>query len=215
MAYTGQPVPSSVHNIGYGKISDGKSVRVTVPDSTKIEAGKYYLLDGFLGCAMQSVETAAGETAEIILNIEPAEYETDQTKEADRATMTVGEDIYWDKNNKYFTLSATDIYAGKITSAADSNGVIWFKLAERPFSLDNVTTLAAQVGTLGDLTTTAKNSIVAAINEIDAKVAEKVDPITDVENLSVSDATDLQAVATQLNALLTALTAAGLMAADE
>jgi hypothetical protein len=215
MAYTGQPVPSSVHNIGYGKISDGKSVKVTVPESTKVEAGKFYLLDGFLGCAVQSVETGAGETAEVVLSIEPAEYETDQTKTNDRASMTVGEDIYWDKNNKYFTLSATDIYAGKITSAADSNGVIWFKLAERPFSLDDVTTLAAQVGTLGDLTTTAKNSIVAAINEIDAKVAEKVDPIADVENLSVSDATDLQAVATQLNALLTALTAAGLMAADE
>jgi hypothetical protein len=240
MAYTGQPVPSTVYNIGYGKISDGKSVKVTVPESTKVEAGKFYLLDGFLGCAVQSVETGAGETAEVVLSIEPAEYETDQTKTNDRASMTVGEDIYWDKNNKYFTLSATDIYAGKITSAADSNGVIWFKLAECPFSLDDVTTLAAQVGSLGSLTTTAKNSIVAAINEVDgemgtlasltttaknnvvaainevdAKVAEKVDPIADVENLSIDDATDLQAVATQLNALLTALTAAGLMAADE
>ena len=240
MAYTGQPVPSTVYNIGYGKVSDGKSVKVMVPESTKVEAGKFYLLDGFLGCAFQSVETGAGEIAEVVLNIEPAEYETDQTKTTDRASMTVGEDIYWDKSNKYFTLSATDIYAGKITSAADENGVIWFKLAERPFSLDDVTTLAAQVGTLGDLTTTAKNSIVAAINEVDgeigtlasltttaknnivaainevdAKVAEKVDPIADVENLSVSDATDLQSVATQLNALITALTAAGLMAAGE
>jgi len=215
MAYTGQPVPSTVYNIGYGKISDGKSVKVTVPESTKVEAGKFYLLDGFLGCAVQSVETGAGETAEVVLNIEQAEYETDQTKEADRATMAVGTDIYWDKDNKYFTLSGTDIYAGKITAAADENGVIWFKLAERPFSLDDVTTLAAQVGTLGSLTTTAKNSIVAAVNEVNAKAAEKVDPIADVENLSVSDATDLQAVATQLNALITALTAAGLMAAGE
>jgi len=215
MAYTGQPVPSTVYNIGYGKVSDGKSVKVTVPENTKIEAGKFYLLDGFLGCAVQSVETAAGVTAEVVLNIEQAEYETDQTKEADRATMAVGTDIYWDKNNKYFTLSGTEIYAGKITAAADTNGVIWFKLAERPFSLDDVTTLAAQVGTLGSLTTTAKNSIVAAINEVDAKVAEKVAPIADVENLSIDDATDLQAVATQLNALITALTAAGLMAAGE
>jgi predicted RecA/RadA family phage recombinase len=215
MAYKGQPVPSSVHNIGYGKISDGKSVKVTVPENTKIEAGKFYLLNGFLGCAMQSVETGAEETAEVILSIEQAEYETDQTKEADRATMAVGTDIYWDKDNKYFTLSGTDIYAGKITAAVDENGVIWFKLAERPFSLDDVTTLADQVGTLDDLTTTAKNSIVAAINEINAKVAEKVDPIANVENLSVSNATDLQTVATQLNTLLTALTAAGLMAADE
>ena len=215
MAYKGQPVPSSVHNIGYGKISDGKSVRVTVPKSTKIEAGKFYLLDGFLGCAMQSVETGAEETAEVILNIEQAEYETDQTKEADRATMAVGTDIYWDKDNKYFTLSGTDIYAGKITAAVDENGVIWFKLAERPFSLDNVTTLAAQVGTLGSLTTTAKDSIVAAINEVNAKAAGKVDPIANVENLSIDDATGLRAVATQLNALITALTVAGLMAAGE
>ena len=215
MAYVGQPVPSTVANINAAKVSDGKSVRVTVPENTVIEAGKFYLLDGFLGCAFQSVTTAAGEIAEVILNIEPAEYETDQTKTNDWASMTVGEDIYWDKSNKYFTLSATDIYAGKITSAADENGVIWFKLAERPFSLDDVTTLAAQVGTLGDLTTTAKNSIVAAINEVNAKVAEKVDPIADVENLSVSDATDLQSVATKLNSLITALTAAGLMAAGE
>jgi hypothetical protein len=265
MTYVGQPVPSTVANINAAKVSDGKSVRVTVPENTTIEAGKFYLLDGFLGCAFQSVTTGAGETAEVVLNIEPAEYETDQTKTNDRASMTVGEDIYWDKSNKYFTLSATDIYAGKITSAADENGVIWFKLAECPFSLDDVTTLAAQVGTLGDLTTTAKNSIVAAINEVDgemgtlasltttaknnvvaainevdgemgtlasltttaknnvvaainevnAKVAEKVDPIADVENLSVSDATDLQSVATKLNSLITALTAAGLMAAGE
>ena len=215
MAYVGQPVPSTVVNINAAKVSDGKSVRVTVPQNTVIEAGKFYLLDGFLGCAFQSVTTGVGETAEVILNIEPAEYETDQTKTNDRASMTVGEDIYWDKSNKYFTLSATDIYAGKITSAADENGVIWFKLAERPFSLDDVTTLAAQVGTLGDLTTTAKNSIVAAINEVNAKAAEKVNPIANVENLSVSDATDLQSVATKLNSLITALTAAGLMAAGE
>lgn len=70
MAYIGQPVPSTVHDIGYGKISDGKSVKVTVPESITIEAGKFYLLDGFLGCAFQSVTTGAGETAEVVLNIE-------------------------------------------------------------------------------------------------------------------------------------------------
>jgi hypothetical protein len=215
MAYVGQPVPSTVVNINAAKVSDGKSVRVTVPENTTIEAGKFYLLDGFLGAAFQSVTTGVEETAEVILNIEQAEFETDQTKEADRATMVVGTDIYWDKDNKYFTLSGTDIYAGKITAAADENGVIWFKLVECPFSLDDVTTLAAQVGTLGDLTTTTKDSIVAAVNEVNAKAAEKVDPIADVENLSVSDETDLQSVATKLNSLITALTVARLMAAGE
>lgn len=96
MAYTGQPVPSTVYDAARAKVSDGKSVRVAVPESTAVEAGKFYLLGGFLGVAMQSVTTGAGETAEVILNIEPAEFETDQIKATDKASMTAGADIYWD-----------------------------------------------------------------------------------------------------------------------
>ncbi len=202
MAYTGQPVPSTVYNAVRAKISDGKSVRVEVPENTTVEAGKFYLLGGFFGAAMQSVTTGAGETAEVILNIEPAEFETDQTKEADRASMTVGKDIYWDNTEKHFTVTGTTVYAGKVTSKADTNGVIWFKLAERPF-------VAAQVGNLATLTTTAKTSVVAALNEVDAKVAAKVAPIADPSTATAEEA------ATQLNALITALTTAGLMAASE
>ncbi len=212
MAYTGQPVPSTVYDAARAKVSDGKSVRVAVPESTAVEAGKFYLLGGFLGVAMQSVTTGAGETAEVILNIEPAEFETDQIKATDKASMTAGADIYWDDaaGAKHFTVTAKAVYAGKITVAADDNNVIWFKLAERPFALDDVTTLAAAVGDLGDLTTTAKNSIVAALNELDAKAAAKVDAIADP-----GEETTAAAVATQLNALITALTAAGLMSDSE
>jgi predicted RecA/RadA family phage recombinase len=212
MAYTGQPVPSTVYDAARAKVSDGKSVRVAVPESTAVEAGKFYLLGGFLGVAMQSVTTGAGETAEVILNIEPAEFETDQIKATDKASMTAGADIYWDDaaGAKHFTVTAKAVYAGKITAAADDNNVIWFKLAERPFALDDFTTLAAAVGDLGDLTTTAKNSIVAALNELDAKAAAKVDAIADP-----GEETTAAAVATQLNALITALTAAGLMSDSE
>jgi len=127
MAYTGQPVPSSVHNIGYGKISDGKSVKVTVPENTKIEAGKFYLLDGFLGCAMQSVETGAGETAEVILNIEQAEFETDQI--AETGDFKKGTAIYWDADNGVFTETAGENrFAGRVTAEKDENNVIWFIL---------------------------------------------------------------------------------------
>lgn len=128
MAYKGQPVPSSVHNIGYGKISDGKSVKVTVPVSTKIEAGKFYLLDGFLGCAMQSVETGPEKTAEVILNIEQAEFETDQIDTAQN--FAKGTLIYWDDgvNNKRFTETATNNrLAGRVTAKKENN-VIWFIL---------------------------------------------------------------------------------------
>ena len=94
MAYKGQPFPSTVHERYRAKVSDGKSVRVTVPENTTIEAGKFYLLDGFFGAAMQSVETGEGETAEVILNIEQAEYETDQIDPTQE--FAVGTTIYWD-----------------------------------------------------------------------------------------------------------------------
>lgn len=126
MAYVGQPVPSTVININAAKVSDGKSVRVTVPANTTIEAGKFYLLDGFLGCAFQSVTTGAVETAEVILNIEQAEYETDQIDTSQ--TFAKGTLIYWDGTNKKFTETSTGSrLAGRVTQAKDAN-VICFIL---------------------------------------------------------------------------------------
>jgi len=125
MAYVGQPVPSTVVNINAAKVSDGKSVRVTVPQNTVIEAGKFYLLDGFFGCAFQSVTTGAVETAEVVLNIEPAEYETDQINTVD--TFAKGDKVYWDSVNNRFTTVATDgVFAGVVTAPKAANNVIWF-----------------------------------------------------------------------------------------
>ena len=129
MAYTGQPVPSTVYNAARAKISDGKSVRVKVPESTTVEAGKFYLLDGFLGVAMQSVTTKANETAEVILNIEPAEYETDQIDTSQTLTFAKGTLIYWNAANNSFTeTSQGNRLVGRVTQAKDSNGVICFIL---------------------------------------------------------------------------------------
>ena len=130
MAYVGQPVPSTVVNINAAKVSDGKSVRVTVPQDTVIEAGKFYLLDGFLGCAFQSVTTGTGETAEVILNIEQAEYETDQIDTSQTQTFNKGTLLYWNGTNKKFTeTSQGNRLVGRVTQAKDSNnGVICFIL---------------------------------------------------------------------------------------
>ena len=127
MAYVGQPVPSTVVNINAAKVSDGKSVRVTVPENTTIEAGKFYLLEGFLGAAFQSVTTGAGETAEVILSIEQAEYDTNQidtTQNFAKGTL-----IYWDAANNRFTETSTENrLAGRVTQAKDANNVICFIL---------------------------------------------------------------------------------------
>lgn len=131
MAYKGQPVPSTVQQISRAKISDGKSVVVTVPENTEIAAQSFVLLDGFFGVAMDSVKTAAGETAEIALSIEQAEYETDQITTAD--TFKKGDLVYYKASTKKLTTDpgtteAPNRLVGRVTSEKDANNVIWFIL---------------------------------------------------------------------------------------
>ena len=127
MAYAGQPVPSTVHHAYRAKVSDGKSVRVTVPKNTEIDAGKFYLLDGFFGAAFHSVKTGEGETGEVSLNIEQAEYETDQISTTQ--AFKVGTPIYWNDSTGKFTETDTDNrLVGRVTQAKDQNNVIWFIL---------------------------------------------------------------------------------------
>jgi hypothetical protein len=107
------------------KVSPGLGIKVTVPESTIIEQGKFYVLDGILGMALQSVTTGAGETAEIVLDIENAEYETGQVLASD--TFSKGTKIYYDTTNKRFTTTATsNIFAGVVTVAEDAGNIIWF-----------------------------------------------------------------------------------------
>jgi len=142
MAYKGQPVPSTTYQHGRAKVSDGKSVRVVVPaNSGPIPAGSLQEFDGFLGFAMGGQEPAQWVTPgnvldnsdkdqELILTIEQAEYETDQIDE--EGDFEVGTVVYWDPVNKVLTEDdggeTPNRVAGRVTSAPDSNGFIWFIL---------------------------------------------------------------------------------------
>ncbi|NPV30640.1 MAG: DUF2190 family protein [Firmicutes bacterium] len=167
MAYVGQPVPTTVYGLGGGRISDGKTVKVTVPENTTIEAGKFYLLNGFLGCAMQSVTAGAGETAQVVLNIEPAEYETDQINTLE--TFAAGSKIYWDDVNKRFTNTPTgNRFAGIVTVAKDANNVIWFWFAPQQPAIVQAAAVADVTSADADATYDAGE--VALINEIKTKL---------------------------------------------
>ncbi|OCL28657.1 hypothetical protein U472_00440 [Orenia metallireducens] len=123
-----RPIPTKKYNQSRAKISDGKSIRVTVPAETTIKAHNFYLLDGWFGAAMQSVTTEAGETDYVILNIEEAEYETNQTNESQE--YTVGTPLFWNSSTKKITETATgNRYVGTVTEPKDANGVISFKLS--------------------------------------------------------------------------------------
>ena len=127
MAYKGQPITTTITQIPRAKISDGKSVLVTVPASTKVVAQSLVLIDGFFGIAMEGIKTGAGETAEIALNIAQEEYETDQITTAD--AFAKGDLVYWKVSTKKLTTVAEgNTLVGKVTSKKDANNVIQFIL---------------------------------------------------------------------------------------
>jgi len=227
------------------KVSDGKSVRVTVPENTTVEQGAFVRLDGFLGLAVQKVVTGAGETKGLILNIEPGEYETSQIDATQ--DFAVGTKIYWDSTAKKFTETPTTVLAGVVTLAKDAGDVIWFRVApgiindEAATAIGTLTSLTttaktnlvaavnevdahadaanAAIGTLAELTTTEKGTAVGAINEVDtAAAAAQADATTALgrvaANVACADDANAEAVRTALRALLAALQAAGLMAAE-
>ncbi len=200
MAYKGQPVPSTTYQKGYFKVSDGKSVEVSVPANSDLKAGQFAYLDGFLGVITRDVKTAANETAKAILIIEVAEYETDQIDGS--KTFAKGDKVYWDNTNKRFTTDTTGIFAGVVTNAKDSNGVIWFVLWP---GFVNETALQV-IGDLNDLNTTDNQTLVDAINEVAGRVAA---------NVTCSATADTGAIRTALIELLGALKDAGLMASGE
>lgn len=207
MAYTGQPVPTTVYNVGAAKISDGKSVRVSVPaNSGEIKAGDFAYFGGFLGVAMQSLANDTVAAQDLILQIEVAEYETDQTNEAQ--DFDAGTKIYWDNTNKEFTETPTAIFAGVVTAAKDDAGVMWFVLM--PGIINDAA--AEVIGELTVLTTTEKGSVVGAINEVDADATAALARVA--ANVACAEDASAEDVRTALRGLLAALEAAGLMAAE-
>lgn len=126
MAYIGQPVPSTVVSISQIKVSDGKSVDVTVPAGTGTVAGMFYVLDGFFGVVLKTIKSednTAGET--VALQIEQCEYVTDQIDT--KQTFAKGADLYFDTAKEVFTdQKVTGYLVGKVTSAKDATNTIQF-----------------------------------------------------------------------------------------
>lgn len=193
----GEFVPTTKYRLP-GKISDGKSVKVNVTNSggsaVTYEAGKWYLLGGFLGLCMKTVTIAAGAKADVVLNIEPAEYETDQINTAD--AFNVGDAVYWDAtNNRFTTTAAGNRFVGRVTAAKDSNNVIWFVLASQDEPLAQAASVAALTDNTGG-TADANNTLAA----VEATYTQ------------ATIANNFATLAAKVNEIITALKSAGLMA---
>lgn len=122
-----RPYPTTVYGMHRAKVSDGKSVSVPVPQNTTIVAQQPYLLGGFFGFAMANVTTGAGETSEVILNIEQAEFETDTIVTTE--SFPIGAKVYWDDTAKKITTTeGTNRAVGRVSQAKDAKNVIWMIL---------------------------------------------------------------------------------------
>ena len=130
MAYIGQPIPSTLVDIGQLKVSDGKSVDVTVPAAAGTVAGAFCVLDGFFGLALQTIvaaENTAGAT--ISLQIEQAEYITDQIDKT--KAFVKGAALYFDPSKGLFTDDATvsgSFMVGRVSDAKSAENTIQFIL---------------------------------------------------------------------------------------
>lgn len=112
------------------KVSDGQSVRVTIPVSTVVSTGQFRLFSGWFGMVIQTVTTGGSETADIILDIEQCEYETSQITVAD--AFAKGDLVYWVTGTSLLTTTAsTNRLVGRVTVAKDSNNVIWMLLGSQ------------------------------------------------------------------------------------
>ncbi len=109
-----RPVPVTITPSRIAKVSDGKSVVVTVPTAQLIEAGRFYVLDGFFGAAFSTVPTTAPAGTRVALNLEQAEYEVASPQLA-AVTFVAGQLVYWTAGNLLTNVLAGNRLVGRCT----------------------------------------------------------------------------------------------------
>lgn len=97
------------------KISDAKSVKVTIPTSKVLLAGEAFYVSPFLGLLTENVTTVSPATAEAILEVGPLVCTT--TKLTAEQNFTLGTIVYWSTATDKFTETPTDILAGVVYKA--------------------------------------------------------------------------------------------------
>jgi hypothetical protein len=111
------------------KMADGLSVDVTVPNGTVVAQGEFVYLDGFFGLAEFDDKPTSAGAAIISINIEQANYDTDQITTAE--AYAVGDVVNFNTATKLFTKAAVSgsiLPVGRVTIAKNADNVIGFLL---------------------------------------------------------------------------------------
>jgi hypothetical protein len=115
------------------KMADGNSVDVTVPGGTVVAQGEFVYLDKFFGLAEFDDKPVSTGSAVISINIERAQYDTDQITVAE--AFNVGDLVNFNSTTKLFTIAAvTGAIVGPVarcTIAKNADNVIGIFLLDQ------------------------------------------------------------------------------------
>jgi hypothetical protein len=113
------------------KVSDGLSVRVVCPDGDVSAQGEFHFYDGFFGFNLTRPKLDPTGDVAIILQIEQAEYETNQIDAA--GTFAAGAKVFFTPGSGttpgVLHDGAGTHYVGIVTVEKDASGAIWMHLA--------------------------------------------------------------------------------------
>ena len=109
-----RPVPVTITSSRIAKVSDGRSVVVTVPTAQLIEAGRFYVIEGHFGAAFSHVPTTAPAGTLTALNVEQAEYEVTSPQLAS-VTFVRGQLVYWTPGNLLTNVLTGNRLVGRCT----------------------------------------------------------------------------------------------------
>jgi predicted RecA/RadA family phage recombinase len=109
-------------------VHQGKSVQVTVPQSTTVNAGDFVLIEGHFGRAFQKIVNGAGVTAPLAIETDPGVvYETNQINAA--GAFAKGSLVYFNTVTKVLENAAGANIVGPVgrVTVAKAAGVIQFR----------------------------------------------------------------------------------------
>jgi len=84
------------------RVAEDDSLKVILTGAVDIKAGDWIVANGVLGMALESIKLEASESGAIAIESDEGIYETDQIGDED--FETIGSKIYWNNENKIFTL---------------------------------------------------------------------------------------------------------------
>ncbi|MBT9137069.1 MAG: hypothetical protein DDT34_02155 [Firmicutes bacterium] len=151
-----RPTPVTVTPSRIAKVTDGKSILVTVPTGMLIEAGRFYVIEGHFGAAFFTVPITAPAGTLTTLNLEQAEY-TIATPQLAAVTFVRGQLVYWTPGNVLTNVATGNRLVGRCTiGGVGPAGPVRFVLSDPATSLLTQATAQADIGaapTMADFNT--------------------------------------------------------------